>query len=447
MDADSLLAEPSVSREAALQLAQHSDALIQRLDAAERTIRRQEAELASRLMPPLGKLASTQLGKKLEGALKEGAIAARCSASGLYLLNEDTSELKLRARYGIPRSRLMDAPRPLRGALGDLESLVSGMAVMERLTANPQWASPEPWEAGMCAPVAFDGFPIGTLWMWRSRSGRFGKAPQAAIRATADRVALLMQQSTARRAQQSSHAARQSIAQGATWQQQALPLNVALAPDWNAAGWSDGDSAMTGVWYTWDVLSDGSLGLTIAQGIGGKGIGNSMTGLLLKTAWQSHVGYRQSPSKVLQAVADTLWQSSSEVPKGNLAFARIQPETGEAEIAWFGNQPALIASRYGYRSVNQPHHSLGSYPDLKPQTSHFRIQPGECLMFATSGLMSEPGSKLAGRLNQQELANVVRQHLGESVDEILSAVRRRVAVKKKPVADRCLVVLKRKPTN
>ena len=53
-----------------------------------------------------------------------GAEAVGCQSAALYLLDDDTSELKMRSCWGLPCDRLAAPARPLRGAVGGPRSPV-----------------------------------------------------------------------------------------------------------------------------------------------------------------------------------------------------------------------------------------------------------------------------------------------------------------------------------
>ncbi len=436
---------PIIGREAATRLAESAQRVMRDLRSAEAVIRRQEAELAAKSAPPMSRRAATDLSKALTKILRNGCAAARCAAAGFYTLDDDTAHLKLRARFGIPQARLQDPARPLRGAMADLEALVSNLCVMERLQGNPQWSSPEPWESAMCAVVMVDGLPIGTLWMWRSRAGRYGKAARAGIAMTAERISLELQHALAKRSSRQAARFKQQRNCAANWQQQTLAQDDPLSREWRASGWLEAPGKVVNSWHTWDILPDGMIAFAVGRGIGRLPLSNAFTAAALRGAWQAHLGYRHGPAQVLNRVADTLWQTSSEPAEAALLYAKIDPDTGEGDVAWAGDFPVLIASRFGYRAVCESCPNLCSQPDLQPRSQHLRLQPGECLVVATPGLLRLPTIEHPGRLTQQEIAGIVRDHLQQKPSEILSAVRRQIATTKRVREERGLVLLQHLP--
>jgi sigma-B regulation protein RsbU (phosphoserine phosphatase) len=129
-----------------------------------------------------------------------------------------------------------------------------------------------------------------------------------------------------------------------------------------------------------------------------------MVGAMARAALASHCGYRHTPSQLLQRVSDTLWQTSTGEQLTSLLYARVDPETGDGEIASAGSISAIIASRYGYRPVadglSEP---LNTHLNAQVETETFRIQPGETLLAYTAGLIDD-GATQSGLGEQLRIA-------------------------------------------
>ena len=79
------------------------------------------------------------LATRLEAVLRAGAEAVDAQAAALYLLDEATTELKLRSAWGLPFNRLVDGPRPLKGAVADLEALLGHAVVLSEPGMAQTW--------------------------------------------------------------------------------------------------------------------------------------------------------------------------------------------------------------------------------------------------------------------------------------------------------------------
>ncbi len=123
-DAESANDQPAVTMNAAQQLARAAQELSSRFEKAQEAFRTQEAELAATSTPIGTDDQPSRIRVRLEKILLTAMKATGCAAAGLYLLDNDTTQLKLRASQGLPADRLLAPARPLRGSRADLESLV-----------------------------------------------------------------------------------------------------------------------------------------------------------------------------------------------------------------------------------------------------------------------------------------------------------------------------------
>lgn len=448
-DADGM---PAVPQESAMRLADAAEALTSRLAVAEETIRRQEARLAvaeaARVAAPDAEGApatagETDLAAALAAILAQGAEAARCDAAGLYILDEETSQLKLRAASGLPETRLSDPPRQLRGSLGDLEALIGNVVTLDDAAAMPQWQSPEACASALCVAVSVAGTPLGTLWMWSSRPTEFSGAEKAAAKLTASLIsAQLTSDTLSRRAAAATRAVR-PLRAAAAWQQRQQPIDVSPAPDWQVSGWTEAPRALAASWYHWDVLPDGMIAMVIAEAHA-DGLDAAMIAATARSAWQSHAGYRHDPAQMLRRVGDTLWQTNTGDQLVSLLYAQIDPETGEGMMASAGSLGGMVASRYGFRPLAERSQPLGAQIDLRPRLSRLQLAVGETLLVYTPGLIDAAAvDNQQTRLTQHRVADIVRGSIDVGPGGMLAALRRAAADVKGVATDRTAVALSR----
>ena len=116
--------QPAVELSQARPLALALAGILGEMNRLRRALWEREAELAAGVPVSSRPDEEPHLAERLESVLKGGAEAVGCPAAALYLLDETTSSLKLRAAYGLPQERLLAPARPLRGSVADLEALV-----------------------------------------------------------------------------------------------------------------------------------------------------------------------------------------------------------------------------------------------------------------------------------------------------------------------------------
>lgn len=113
---------------------------------------------------------SVQLASRLRDVLKTGAKSlGGFDAAALYLLDDETTRLKIRALWGLPTDRFLDPPRPLRGARADVEALLGSAVVLNEAYLAEAWKAPEDFDCSLCVPVASETTILGTLWYFSNQ--------------------------------------------------------------------------------------------------------------------------------------------------------------------------------------------------------------------------------------------------------------------------------------
>ena len=101
---------PLVPRPAAEELAASIADLLGELLDTRHALARREAELAAGVPMVPHREEEKHLAERLQAALLAGGEAVGCDAAALYLLDEATTELKLRSSWGLPFDRLTAPP-------------------------------------------------------------------------------------------------------------------------------------------------------------------------------------------------------------------------------------------------------------------------------------------------------------------------------------------------
>ena len=105
------------------------------------------------------------------------------------------------------------------------------------------------------------------------------------------------------------------------------------------------------------------------------------------------------------------------------ARSRVDPETGEGEIASAGNVTALIANRYGYRPiVDGKGPPLTSHIDARCVAETFRMGRGESLIAYGHGVVQDGAQ-------QRMIGESVRTSMQQGDFNPLASLRRQLAGK------------------
>lgn len=365
-------------------LAQAIGGLVAEIHRTQSTVWQREAELAAGIPVTLRPAEQQQLAFRLESVLRGGAEAIGCQAAALYLLDDATSHLKLRAAWRLPKNRFLDPPRPLRGAVADLEALVGHAVALEDTALLPHWKVPEDFPAALCVPVASTSTPLGTLWFFAEQTRTFSPEQTHLAEIVAGRLVSDLEREVLVREglrNRQTDQARQLLTQ---WQNDQRPSVPPLIDGWQVAGVLSGDDPLGGLLYDWCVLPDGRIAIALGQA-DGLNVEASLTAATLHIALKSHAAYPHDARHMLDRLNEALWTCSTGNRFASLFYAVIEPETGAMEYAAAGDTHALIVSPTDVQSLSVTETPLGADPDAVYRQTAGQLEPGQSLVLFNRG--------------------------------------------------------------
>jgi len=402
-----------------------------------------EAELAAAVPVVLRPDQRSQLAARLRSVLRGGAEAVGCQAAALYLLDEATTTLKLRSSWGLPRERLTDPPRPLRGALADLEAMLGHAVVLEDTGLFQQWNPPENFPAAACVPVATPATILGTLWVFCNSRRDFNDRETNILEVVAGRLAAdLEREILVREGADAAHIKRQLDA-AERIQRNQLPTIPPLIHGWDLAAWTAQASAVGGDFYDWFSLPRATVAFAVGD-VAGMGIQAALVASALKAALRAHGQYHGNAGALLCQVNLTLWAGSAGDQSASLFCGFIEAESGRVRYAVAGEPGAIVIRPEHWESVGNRFAALGRSPESVYRQTHRELKPGEALIVITEGFkMALKGGN--GPEKEAELARSLQSvsHLGAK--ELLTAARSCLPSDAEPrkAEDRTVLVLKR----
>jgi anti-sigma regulatory factor (Ser/Thr protein kinase)/putative methionine-R-sulfoxide reductase with GAF domain len=160
-----------------------------------------------------------------------------------------------------------------------------------------------------------------------------------------------------------------------------------------------------GDWYDVFELARGRLGVAIGDVVG-HGVRAAALMGQLRTALHAYAMQDYGPGRTLELV-DRYVQAMPDYAMATAAYAVLEPDTGEVQIASAGHLPPVVVSSDGGRVVDiTPSAPLGAFSYGRVHEHELLLAPGETLVFYTDGLVERPGTPLT-----------------ESIDELLAVVQ------------------------
>lgn len=408
--------------QSARSLASAIAGILGELIQTRRALWKREAELAAGV--PLVPRPDEQqhLAARLEAVLKGGAEAVGCQAAALYLLDDATTELKLRSSWGLPFDRMTAPARPLQGAMADLEALLGHAVVLEEAEMMRHWRAPEDFPAAVCVPVSTPTTLLGTLWVYCTASRDFNDRQTNIVEVVAGRLAAdLEREMLLREGVDAAHLKRQ-LAAVEQLQQSQFPAVSPLLEGWELAGWTVQGEAVGGDFYDWFCLPGGLLAVTVGDAMG-RGLQAAMSAGALKAALRAHGQYHREAQQALRQTNLTLWTSSAGDQYATLFYGLIQTATGRVSCSSAGQPAVLLLRQGGWESLSHCSPSLGESPETDYEPFGCELRPGEVLVVFTDGFRDAADAQ--GRpLGEAGVAEPLVGRLSLSAEELVALARR-----------------------
>jgi phosphoserine phosphatase RsbU/P len=365
-------------------LAQSIQEVVQHLQQTRIALWHREAELAAGVPVTMHPDEQLHLAARLEAVLKAGARSVGCQAAAAYLLDESSRHLKLRACWGLPKSRFLDPPRPLRGAAADLEALVGHAVVLEDTALLADWNVPEEFRSAICVPISTPTTPLGTLWMYCDRPRQFSTDESSLLEIVSGRIAADLEREMLLQQTLDVRSIQRQLRYASQWQDNRLPRIKPLLTGWQIAGRTSQGDHLGGDFHDWFVLPDGALAVVVGDAQG-KLVEAGLTAAALHTAVKAHANYRHSAQQLVERVNETLWAASAGDQFASLFYALLQPETGRIECAAAGHVYASVVSRQLRPLAASEESPLGTQPDAVYPLQIEQLQPNDSLVVFSEG--------------------------------------------------------------
>jgi len=429
--------------ETARELASSLTGMLGELLQTRHALWHREAELAAGVpLVPHGDH-QKHLAERLEAVLRGGAEAVGAQAAALYLLDEGTTELKLRSSWGLPFDRLTAAARPLKGAVADLEALLGHAVVLEDTDAMRYWKVPEDFPAAVCVPVSTPTTILGTLWVYCDEKRDFADQQTNILEVVAGRLAADLEREMLMREGVDGAQLKRQVAAAGRLQHSQLPGISPLLDGWELAAWTSQLQEVGGDFHDWFCLPGGLLATAVGDAMD-RGIEAAMSASGLKAAIRAHGQYHRDAELVLRKANLTLWTGSAGDQSAAMFYGLIETATGRISYTTAGDLGVVVMRPGGWDSLRHPSPPLGSSPEGDYQPFGHELRPGEALVIFTDGVRDASDAE-GHPLGDSGVAGALIGNLHLSADQLLAKVRHRLGERASVPADddRTIMVIKR----
>lgn len=431
-----------LAREVVEPLAAAAADMLGELLQSQHLLWQREAELAAGVpLVPAGD-EEKHLAERLEAVLKGAAEVVGAQAAALYLLDEATSELKLRSCWGLPRRRLTDPARPLADALADLEALLGHAVVLEDARIMQRWNVPENYASAVCVPVATPTTILGTLWIFSKKKRDFNDRQTNMIEMAAGRLAADLEREMLLREGIEGVSLKRQIAAAGRMQRGGLPSIPPLLDGWDTAGWASQAESVGGEFFDWFCPGDGLMAVALGDAMD-QGVEAALSAAAVKAAFRSHAQYQRDIARLIGQVNLTIWTGSAGDQSANLFAALVETANGRVHLATAGQLGVIVVRSGSWETLSQPSAALGTGPETDYQPQYYEIKPGESLVVFSDALRDAQDHQ--GRpLGESGLAEPLAARAHLSAAQLIELARDRVEAHAGAIdTDWAILVIKR----
>lgn len=358
--------------------------LVEQLGSVRRALARSELDWRTELRPGSGD-DPLQFAARSQAVLSGGAEGVGCHAAALYLLDAATTRLRMAASWGLPAERMVQPPRPLRGALGDLEALSGHAVVLEDASLLPLWSAPEDFASAVCVPVASPTTILGTLWMFSRHERDFTNQQTGLIEIVAGRLAADVEREVLLVNGRHDDERLRGLAAAEQMQATRDPHVAPVIDGWQLAGFRHGGPGLSGHFFDWSVLADGSTALALGDALEG-GPPAALLAAELRAALRAHARYCADPDEILGEVNRSLWASSPGDQFAAALAGRVTPGCGTFRFAAAGRIGAVLLQPDGHRQLAKCGVPLAMQSDAAYSLCEMNLEPQSAVVMYSDGL-------------------------------------------------------------
>jgi serine phosphatase RsbU (regulator of sigma subunit) len=353
--------------------------------STRRALVEREAELAAGVPVVARTDEPLHLAQRLEAVLKGGAESVGCHAAGLYLLDAATTELKLRASWGLPAKLLVEPARQLRSAIADLEALTGHAVVLEDDALYDYWRTPVSCGSAVCVPVGGNSTLLGTLWMFCDSARSYSDQQTNLIEIIAGRLAADLEREMLVSESAIVSNLKRQYETAVRFEHGLWPQTVPELEGWDIAGGTWQADGLGGDFHDWFIRNDGTLAICVGDALD-QGAAAAMAATAVRAAIRAHAVHEFVPSSTLASVNETLWTGSHGDLFAAVFYGVLDPDTGRLRYASAGRVTAQVLRKDDWEPLVPCELPLGVQADWEEVYQETTLEPGDVLVVFSDGV-------------------------------------------------------------
>ncbi len=344
----------------------------------------------------------------------------------LMLRNERTGQLEFRVARGMDRSDL-ESPEfqvstsILRKVEQTCKPLLTDNAQYDDRFTRGESIMILGLRSILCVPILVRGRFIGLVYVDnRLHEGLFNEGHRDLLAAFASQAGIAIDNARLYQVAVEKGRMEKELQMAKEIQRGWLPQNLPTIPGYDlAADWRSARE-VAGDFYDCFELDNGAWGVVIAD-VSDKGAPAALFMAVSRSLIRSAAMTQGEPVAALRQTNLSILKDTESGMFVTVYYALLHPGGRVIGVNAGHNRPLLVRKDGSHKFLPRGGRPLGWFEDLPVEPVEIQLQPGDALVLYTDGL-TEAENIHGEAYGDERLAEVVRQHAGQSADAILQAI-------------------------
>lgn len=433
---------PDIPLVQAIDLAEMVVDMLSRLTSAGRHLETGDHHISTLVQLGMAVPAQEDLAWALSQVLKAAVQLTSSRSAAFFLLNGDTTRLKLRAVHQVRGDQIPLAERDLATSFNDLQALAGVPCAMHREEPGEHAFVPHDTRAALCVAVESQTMPLGTLWVYDRRVREFHDRDRHVLQSVASQIAAVLERvALLRSSEKQDRISRElkvvSDAEPHAHAELISDARYELAARCSSCHEIGGDLC--------DLIALDTDQVAIAVGdAAGNSIPAAMIMSAVRGALRMHPGNARELPDTMARLNNALYSLTQSQKFMSLCYGIYNASLRTFAYCNAGHPAPLLVRGANCTTLESHGLLLGVMPDAGYSESIAQLEAGDLLVCFTDGI-SEAHSGAQAMFRPEGIASAVLSSQRGTAQEVLRTVWNRVEMHiagGEPADDRTLLVLR-----
>ncbi len=343
-----------------------------------------------------GQLSGTQdLEQTLKNLAKSIVAITKSKACSLRILDRQSKELQIKARYGFSKKYLTKGSVTLSESQIDSAALSGQPVYIADMTSDPRVlyrpeARAEGLASGLALGMMYKGEAVGVIHLYTAKRKEFGRFELGLLQAVASVAAAAIENARLYSDSLQAKEMERQVRLATAVQMQMIPAKAPERAGLELAGIYVPCLGLAGDFYDYIDLPQGNLGIAVAD-VSGKGVAASLRMASTRATLRAQVGKVFEISEVMQNVNEAFCRdvdpTDMVTPFVSMFYGVVDMANWRLTYANAGHEPPLLLREGKVVHLGEGGPVLGIDPASTYYQDVVQLRAGDVLVICTDGLI------------------------------------------------------------